>query len=281
LADHLPRLNALLRGRKKIGYESDRITEARAQKLRSLLPKHIFVAFSDLIAPQMQIKDAGEVALIEKAARIADDCFASVLQYIKPGVRERDIAAELEYQMQKAGSEDVPFGTIVASGPRSALPHGRASVRRIKSGEFVTLDFGATVGGYVSDITRTVVMDQASPRQRRVYGVVRRAQQTALHAARSGMVCSDLDKSARNVIKRAGHGPRFGHGLGHGIGLAVHEGPSVNAKSNTVLRPGMVITIEPGVYFPGWGGVRIEDDIVIGRGGNRVLTRSDRELVVL
>jgi Xaa-Pro aminopeptidase len=219
--------------------------------------------------------------LISQAASIADDGFTKVLERIKPGVSERDIAAELEYVMQKAGSESVPFETIVASGPRSALPHGRASAKRIQKGEFVTLDFGATVQGYVSDITRTVVVGRPTPRQRALYNVVRRAQMTAVEAARAGLVCADLDKVARQIIDRAGHGPRFEHGLGHGIGLVVHEAPAVNARSRTILKPGMVITIEPGVYYPGWGGVRIEDDIVVGRGKSRLLTHAERDLIVL
>ena len=281
LFDQLPNLDVLKGGRKKIGYESHLISEQRAQKLRSVLPQVLWVGFDDLVAPLSQVKDPSEVASIEKAARIADQSLAFVLSSIKPGVRERDIAAELEYKMLMAGSEKVAFETIVASGPRSALPHGRASMRRIAKGDFVTIDFGATVDGYISDITRTFVVGNPTQRQKRIYDVVYRAQGAALRKARSGVACASLDKTARAIITRAGHGKRFEHGLGHGIGLAVHEGPAVNAKSKTILKPGMVVTIEPGVYYPGWGGVRIEDDIVISQNGSRVLTHSERRLVVL
>ena len=281
LVDFLPNLPVLQKGRKKIGYENVRISEARGKKLRHLVPQALFVGFAELVAPVMEVKDEGEIALIQRAADVADAGFSSVLQHIKPGVRERDVAIELEYTMQKAGSEQAAFETIVASGPRSALPHGRASMRRIQKGDFVTLDFGATVEGYISDITRTVIVGKPTSRQKRIYDLVRKAQRTAVQKARPGLACSALDHVARSIIARAGHGTKFGHGLGHGIGLMVHEAPSVNAKSNTILQPGMVITIEPGVYFPGWGGVRIEDDIAIGRSGNRILTHSERDLIEL
>ncbi len=281
LLDSLPGFGFLKTGRKRIGYESHLISEQRAGKLRTVLPKALWVGFDDLLSPLMQIKDATEIAAIQKAASIADDSLLKIMPLIQPGVRERDIAAELEYQMLMGGSEAPAFETIVASGSRSALPHGRASMKRINKGDFVTLDFGATVDGYVSDITRTVVVGKPTARQKSVYNVVLRAQQSAIRKACPGVVCSELDKVARSIINRAGHGPRFEHGLGHGLGLAVHEGPAVNARSTTVLKLGMVITIEPGIYYAGWGGVRIEDDIVIGRNGSRVLTRSDRNLVVL
>ncbi|MEW5874991.1 MAG: Xaa-Pro peptidase family protein [Candidatus Zixiibacteriota bacterium] len=281
LVDQLPKLKAFSKGRKKIGYQSERISEARAMKLRRVLPQALYIAIEDIVSDQMLIKDPSEIALIAEAARIADHGFTKVLECIKPGVRERDVAAELEYIMQMEGSEQTAFETIVASGPRSALPHGRASSKKIKSGDFVTLDFGATYEGYVSDITRTVIVGKPSAQQRALYEVVRRAQDAAVRRARAGMECAELDGVARRIIDRAGHGPRFGHGLGHGIGLVVHEGPSVNSRSKTVLKPGMVITIEPGIYVPGWGGVRIEDDIVVGRGKSRVLTHSDKRLIVL
>ena len=281
LIDTLAKLPALAKGRKKIGYENVRMTEARKSRLQHLLTRMLFVGVPELAAPLMALKDADEIALIQKAAAIADKGFSSVLQYIKPGVRERDVAVELEYVMAKAGSEQIAFDTIVASGHRAALPHGRASMKRIKKGDFVTMDFGAMVDGYVSDMTRTVIVGKPTARQKRIYDLVYKAQRTAVQKARAGMACSALDHVARSIIARAGHGKKFGHGLGHGIGLLVHEAPSVNAKSNTTLQPGMVITIEPGVYFPGWGGVRIEDDIVIGRSGNRILTHSERALIEL
>ncbi len=281
LIDYLPNLKGARGGRKKIGFENHRVSDVRSTKLRVTLPDAFFVGFRDFVSPLQEIKDASEIVLIEKAAAIADLGFLAALECIKPGVRERDVMAELEYTMQKAGSEKAAFDTIVASGPRSALPHGRASMRKIRKGDFVTMDFGATVDGYVSDITRTVIVGKPTARQKRVYDLVKRAQQSAVRRVRPGAACAKVDAAARDIIKRGGHGLQFSHGLGHGIGLEVHEGPSVNAKSKTILKTGMVITIEPGVYFPGWGGVRIEDDVVVGRSSGRVLTHSDRRLIVL
>ncbi|MBI3871998.1 MAG: aminopeptidase P family protein [candidate division Zixibacteria bacterium] len=281
LLAHLPQMPQLAKGRPRIGYESSLYSEKAALRLRSLAPCALFVPLEEFVAPLLQVKDKQEVACIRRAAAIADFAFASVLPLIKPGVRERDLAAELEYIMARAGSEQVPFESIVASGPRSALPHGRAGTRRIAKGDFVTLDYGATMGGYVSDITRTVVVGRATTRQRRVYQMVLRAQKAALARVRPGALCADLDRAARSVIERSGDGRHFDHGLGHGIGLVVHEGPAVNAKSKVVLKSGMVITIEPGVYYPGWGGVRIEDDVVVRPGGTTVLTSAERRLLEL
>lgn len=281
LLDALPKLKALKKGRKKIGYENVKITEAQGRKMRHLMPQALFVGFGELVAPLMAIKDKDEIGLIQKAADVADQGFTAILQVIKPGVRERDVAVELEYAMAKAGSEEVAFETIVASGARGALPHGRASMKRIKNGDFVTLDFGAKVDGYVSDITRTVMVGKPTARQRKIYDIVLKAQRAAVQRSRAGMACSALDNVARSIINRAGYGPKFGHGLGHGIGLLVHEAPGVNAKSTLTLQPGMVITIEPGIYIPKWGGVRIEDDVVITRGGHRVLTHSEKRLIEL
>ena len=218
---------------------------------------------------------------IKKAVKISEKAYNEILDLMKPGVKEKDIALELEYRMKIHGAQSAAFDIIVASGQRSSMPHGVASDKKLKKGDFVTMDYGATVNGYVSDITRTVVVGKPTSRQKRVYDLVKRAQGTAVRKARAGLSCPALDKVARSIIARAGHAKKFGHGLGHGIGLQVHEGPTLNAKSKTVLTVGMVITIEPGVYFPGWGGVRIEDDVVIGRNGNRVLTKSTRDLTVL
>ncbi|MEW5701743.1 MAG: Xaa-Pro peptidase family protein [Candidatus Zixiibacteriota bacterium] len=281
LAGHLGRISWLANSRPKLAYCPQQVSEDRIRILRSALPKALFVPVDDPVAPLRQIKDAAELALIRRAAAITDAAFAAVLPVIRPGVRERDVAAELEYTMMKAGSEKTSFETIVASGPRAALPHGRASSRRIRAGDFVTLDFGATYKGYVSDLTRTVVVGRATARQKAVYNLVARAQRAAVARVRSGVVASKLDRVARGIIEKSGHGRRFDHGLGHGIGLVVHEGPAVNAKSNTVLKPGMVVTIEPGVYFPGWGGVRIEDDVLVQARSADVLTSADRTLLEL
>jgi len=277
----LSRYRGFSGGRPKIGYEPHLLNERSAQRMRESAKKALFVPMDNILEPLMQVKDAAEIACIKEAAAIADTAFEHALTVIRPGVRERDVAAELEYRMMRSGSERVAFETIVASGPRSALPHGLASDRKITSGDFVTLDFGATVDGYVSDITRTVVVGRATPRQKRVHALVRRAHQRAITRARAGIRCSALDRAARNLIARAGFGNRFDHGLGHGIGLIIHEGPGINPRSEAVLKTGMVVTIEPGVYFPGWGGVRIEDDVLIRPRGCTVITQSPRELIEL
>ncbi|MFQ5868943.1 MAG: M24 family metallopeptidase [Candidatus Zixiibacteriota bacterium] len=173
------------------------------------------------------------------------------------------------------------FETIVASGVRSAMPHGVASTKKIKKGEFVTMDFGGQYQGYSSDITRTVVVGKATSKQKKIYNLVLEAQLAALSEAKGGMKAKDLDKVARDVISSAGYGKNFGHGLGHGLGLLVHDSPAVSPSSEATLLPGMVITIEPGIYLQGWGGVRIEDDIVITEGGCRLLTKAGKKLVEL
>jgi Xaa-Pro aminopeptidase len=204
-----------------------------------------------------------------------------LLPLIRPGVRERDLAAELEYRMTRAGSERPAFETIVASGFRSALPHGRASEKRVKRGEFITFDWGATVNGYVSDITRTVVVGKATPRQRKIYNLVLKSHDAAIAKARPGMKCADLDKVARDIIARAGYAKKFDHSLGHGIGLVIHEQPALSVRSTAILQSGMVVTIEPGIYIAGWGGVRIEDDILIRPGKAQLITSFERGLIEL
>jgi len=281
LTKALPRLKELSEGHPRIGYEPQWITDDAVRQLKLALPHAFLLPLEGFVDPLTQVKDPQEIACIRKAAAIADDAFAQVLGAVKPGVQERDIAAELEYYMSKGGSEKRAFETIVASGPRAALPHGVASTRRIKKGDFVTFDFGATVEGYVSDITRTVVVGRATARQRRIYDLVLRAQQRAVARVRSGVTGIDLDRVARRMIERAGHGKRFDHGLGHGIGLSVHEGPSLGPRSRDTLKSSMVITVEPGVYFPGWGGVRIEDDVIVRPSGCTVLTKSERSLLEL
>jgi Xaa-Pro aminopeptidase len=208
-------------------------------------------------------KSPDEIDAIRAAAAIADAAFRDVLPLIRPGAIERDVAIELETRLRRRGSERLAFDLIVASGPRSALPHGTGSDRLIGPGEFVTLDFGAVVRGYHSDCTRTVVTAPASDRHREVYAVVLEAQQIALAHLRPGLTGRQADALARDVIARAGYGDAFGHSLGHGIGLAVHEGPSLSQREEAVLERGAVVTVEPGIYLPGWGGVRIEDLVVL------------------
>lgn len=281
LLANLPKFPALSKGRPRVGIEPGQITEKTGKRLRELLPRALYVALDDFVSPLMQIKDAGEVANIRRAAVIAETALADMLHLVKPGVRERDLAAELEYRMSRGGSERPAFETIVASGYRSALPHGRASEKKVQNGDFITFDFGATVSGYVSDVTRTVVVGKATARQKKVYNLVLKAHDVAIAKARPGMKCSDLDKVARDIITRGGFGKEFDHSLGHGIGLVIHEAPGLSVRSQQVLLTGMVVTIEPGIYIAGWGGVRIEDDILIRPGKAQVITTSDRRLLEL
>ncbi|MFQ6032046.1 MAG: M24 family metallopeptidase, partial [Candidatus Zixiibacteriota bacterium] len=173
------------------------------------------------------------------------------------------------------------YETIVASGKRSALPHGRASGKRIQKGELVTLDMGAVYDGYTADLTRTVVVGKANKRQKKVYNIVLKAQKQATSKVKPKMRACDLDKVSRGLIKRAGYGKYFGHGLGHGIGLSIHDNPAINPRNQQLLEAGMVITIEPGIYIPNWGGIRIEDDVLVTKGGCEILTKTEKELLEL
>jgi Xaa-Pro aminopeptidase len=271
-----------LKGKRvKLGFEAAYLNCKIYRSFRSLLPDCLMVSTEKLVETLTVKKDNGELAKIRKAVKITDDAFSGILDFIKPGVKELDIAAELEYRMKKNGSSTPFFQTIVASGKRSALPHGVASDKKIQKGEFVTMDFGAVCDGYTADLTRTVMVGKANRRQKQIYNIVYKAQKLAVSKARSRMKACDLDKTARDFIKQAGYGKYFGHGLGHGIGLQVHDNPAVNPTNQLLLEPGMVITIEPGIYIPNWGGVRIEDDVLITPRGCQVLNTSPRELIVL
>lgn len=264
----------------RVGVEADHLTvKQHAEYAHRLAPAAL--AAVDGLDRLRWVKDPGEIARITKAVEIADAAFAHVRAFLRPGAVERDIAIELEFFMRRRGAEGEAFPTIVASGPRSALPHGRASDRTLETGDFVTLDFGARWEGYVSDCTRTVVLGEVSRRHQEIYGIVRAAQQAALSGIKPGMTGREADALARTVITEAGYGDAFGHGLGHGVGLAVHEGPSLSPREEAVLAPGHVVTVEPGIYLPGWGGVRIENLVVITEDGCRSLTRLPTDLLVV
>lgn len=234
-----------------------------------------------LVAELRMIKDLDEVAIIRRAAALADEGFSYIQGELRPGVTEASVALKLEFFMRERGASKVGFDFIVASGPRSSLPHGIASSRVMEAGDFVTLDFGCYVDGYTSDITRTVVLGKASAEQRRIYDLVRKAQEEGFQAVRPGRTGIEVDAVARAVIAGDGHGEHFGHGLGHGVGLMVHERPRLNTTDQTILQPGMVVTVEPGVYVPGFGGVRIEDMVLVTECGGERLTSSKRELIEL
>jgi Xaa-Pro aminopeptidase len=264
----------------KLGFEQDHVTFSLWKKLEQSMEAEL-VPVSNIIEELRMVKTEEEKNTIKEAARIADAAFAHILDYIKPGVAELDIAHELEFFMRKNGATSSAFDMIVASGKRSALPHGIASSKKIENGDFVTLDYGALYQGYVSDITRTVAVGKPSSRLREIYGIVLDAQKTAIEKIGPGMTGKEADAIARDLISEKGYGDQFGHSLGHGIGLEVHEGPGLAKRSETKLLPGMVVTVEPGIYLPEMGGVRIEDDIFITDKGNEILTHAPKEFIIL
>jgi Xaa-Pro aminopeptidase len=249
----------------------DRLRALRKQKLR-------LRGMKDPVAEIRREKDAVELALIRRAIRRAEQSFCEMRPRIRAGTTERELGLRLEMLIREKGSRRAAFDIIVASGRNGAMPHASVSGRRLRDGDLVTFDFGAEADGYYSDITRTVCVGRPSSRQREVHGLVLRAQQNAIHAVRPGIACADIDRAARATIEKAGHGKQFGHATGHGIGLMVHEAPTIAALSRGDIGEGMVFTIEPGVYIPGWGGVRIEDMVLVTKNGHQVLTSLSREL---
>ena len=267
-------------GPARIGFESEFLPYAQVERLRERFAPADLVPLADVDRIRW-VKDDAEVAAIAHASEIADAAFRRLLEMLRPGMTERDAALELEIAIRRAGGERLAFDTVLASGPRGALPHGRATDRVMRRGDFVTVDFGAVCDGYVSDCTRTVALAPVDDRQREIYGAVLAAQRRALEAVNPGVACRDVDAAGRAVIVAAGFGEAFGHAMGHGIGLDVHEGPPVSPRTDAVLEAGMVVTIEPGIYLPGWGGVRIEDSVVVSDGGARILTHLPKELLTL
>jgi Xaa-Pro aminopeptidase len=232
----------------------------------------------DLVKTLRQRKDRQELANIRTAIRRAEEAFLELKADIRPGATEQGLGLKLEFLMREKGARRAAFDTIVASGVHGAMPHAPVTNRRIKQGDLVTFDFGAEANGYYSDITRTVCVGRPSARQREIHELVLRAQSAAIRSVRIGVSCKSVDDAARGVIKGAGHGSHFGHGTGHGIGLMVHEGPSVSPLSRDTVEENMVFSVEPGVYIPGWGGVRIEDLVQVTKTGVKVLTTLPREL---
>jgi len=261
-----------------IGFESDFITYDMYTKLSDSLPDfHLIPVQIDALR---MVKDSNEVASITKAVEFADQAFSHIVSYIKPGMSEQAVALELEYHMGKLGAEKPAFDTIVASGKRGALPHGKASQKIIGLGDFVTMDFGAVYQGYHSDITRTICIGTATSKQREIYEIVLAAQLAGVQAMCPGKTGKDIDAVSRKVIVNAGYGEYFGHGLGHSLGLAIHEEPRLSpANSQTILMENMVVTVEPGIYLPEWGGVRIEDTVLVSADGCQILTASSKQLI--
>lgn len=235
----------------------------------------------DLVEDIRQIKSDAELASIDKAFTITNQAFEYIFSQIHEGITEKEIGWKLERFMREAGADKIKENHVIASGPRSALPHGRATLRQLERGDFLTMDIGAVVNGYYSDMTRTVVIGQADERQREVYQWVLDAQTLALGLMGPGAQCESTDGRIRDFFAERGVADHFVHGLGHALGLEIHEDPALRKGHQTNLRPGMVITVEPGLYFPGWGGVRIEDPVVITETGYRNLATATKELLIL
>ncbi|MGC5324636.1 M24 family metallopeptidase [Brevibacillus sp. SYSU BS000544] len=267
-------------GVKRLGFEEDHLTSAQHRKLQAEWKQEL-IPVSGMVEGLRMIKTTDEIAKIRTAAQIADAAFTHILQWLKPGVSEREVANELEMYMRKQGASSSAFDTIVASGVRSSLPHGVATDKKIETGEMITLDFGALYQGYRSDITRTVAIGEPSPKLKEVYGIVLSALERAIAGIKPGIIGSEADAIARDYIASHGYGECFGHGLGHAVGLDIHEEPFLSKICDKVLKADMVLTVEPGIYLPGQGGVRIEDDILVTSEGNELLTHSKRELIIL
>lgn len=261
-----------------VGFDGICYTYKDYVDLKELLGEEACMQSLDFSGIRM-IKDKKELDLLLTAARIADEAFFKLLDDIKPGRTERSLAGRLEYYMRALGSEKTSFDTIVASGVRSALPHGMASDKVVEVGDFITFDFGAVYHGYHSDMTRTVVLGMANSWQKEIYTVVQEAQYKGLKAARTGMTGRELDAIVRDVIASRGYGDYFVHGLGHGVGLEIHELPNINKRGNIKLETGMIFTIEPGIYIPGKGGVRIEDTVVLTEDGAKALNGVKKQLI--
>lgn len=268
-------------GVKKLGFEDRNVIFSEYQRLKELFKAELVPVGDKLILGRM-IKTEDEIQKIKKAVEISDAAFSEVLKIIREGVSEKEIAGYMEYIQRKLGAENRSFDTILASGYRSAMPHGVASDKKIQKEEFITMDFGAYYDGYVSDMTRTVYYgSNISDRHREIYSTVLEAQILGINTVRAGVMSDDTDKTVRSFFRERNLDEAFGHGLGHGIGLEIHELPYLSRMSQIELKKNMVVTVEPGLYFEGWGGVRIEDDVVVTEDGCEILNKSSKELIII
>lgn len=269
------------KGIRSAAFEQDQVVYSQYAAWSEALGDIKLTPVSGLVENLRMIKDDAELQIMQEAADLADATFQHVQKIIRPGVKESDVALEMEMYMRSHGATSSSFDTIVASGERSALPHGVASERVIGNNEFVKLDFGAYYKGYCSDLTRTVVVGTPTDKHREIYDIVLEAQLHALENIRPGMTGHEADALTRDIITKYGYGDKFGHSTGHGLGMEIHEYPRLARNSDTILTPGMTVTVEPGIYLPGFGGVRIEDDIVITESGIKILTSSPKQFITL
>ena len=265
----------------RAGFDAEQTSVAFHRSCIEKIPGIDFIPIGAELDELRCIKDRGEIELLDRCASLASEALLETLDRIWPGATEREIALDLEFAMRRKGVDKTSFDFIVASGVRGALPHGKASDKVIGQGELVTIDFGAIYSGYNSDETVTVAVGKPDLRQQEIYGIVKDAHDCAMAAVKPGLSFKELDAKARNYIEGKGYGKYFGHGLGHGVGLEVHEKPVVSSRGEGVVTEGMVFTIEPGIYIPDWGGVRIEDTVLVESDGCRLLTKVPKELMIL
>ncbi|MFO0790197.1 MAG: Xaa-Pro peptidase family protein [Pirellulales bacterium] len=262
----------------RLGLEGASATVAFERSVAKELPKCAIVVTEGLVEQLRLVKDKSEIDATRVACVQAKRAYDVVRASLTTNMTELEVAAELEYQARRFGAKALSFPPIVAVGPRAALPHARPTSRKLGESDFTLVDWGVNSGLYMSDLTRIIVTGRISPKLRKIYGVVLRAQLAAIDAIRPGRTCQQVDAVARRIITRAGFGKAFGHGLGHGTGLEIHEAPRLAVGQDTKLLPGMIVTVEPGIYVPGWGGVRIEDDVLVTRTGHEVLTDVPKQL---
>lgn len=276
VGEHLKKLAG-----KKIGLEFSKLTAKDFLYLKESLPEATFVDVDPFIDELRRIKDEVELSYLKKGMEIVDKTYSHILSFLKTGISEKELALELEYTMKKLGADGIKENHVIATGARASLPHGQATEKIIEHGDFVKMDFGAKVNGYYTDFTRTVIMGEATTKQIEIYRIVKHAQEESLKAIKAGAKCSDLDEVGRSIIRNAGYGDNFGHSLGHSLGLEIHEQPAMRNTDHSLLKAGMVITVEPGIYIKGFGGVRIEDLVVVEENGINNLTTSTKELQII
>ena len=266
---------------REIYFESDAITVKAFEKYQATVKGIAWKPLTGEVEALREIKDVGELALIEKACLITSESFERILPQIQEGISEKELAVALEFDMRRHGADKMAFSTIVAAGVNGSLPHAVPSNYKIRRGDMITMDFGAKVGGYCADMTRTVALGEPSSEMKKVYQTVKEAQEMAQNAVMAGKSCKEIDSIARDHINAKGYEGRFGHGLGHSLGIDIHESPRLNTQTETLLRPGHLVTVEPGIYLPGVGGVRIENTVIVTETGCRALTLPTRELIIL
>ena len=264
-----------------MGFEEEHIKYIEFIKLKEKLSVRKFIPAQNMVENLRKIKDEDEISKIKKAAHISDLAFSHAVNNIKPGITEKEIAYDIEFFIKRNGGTKMSFEPIIASGERSSLPHGHATDKKIQYGDLLTLDFGCVYENYCSDMTRTIIIGEAQRKQEEIYNIVLKAQNASIEAITAGKTGKEIDKIGRDIISYYGYGKYFGHGLGHGVGIEVHESPRLSISGNGALQAGMVVTVEPGIYIEGFGGVRIEDLLVVTENGSINLTGSKKELIVL